>query len=54
MKMRVYIEKPTIRQRINVCLVNFTLWLASKIFTGEELQKEQTSLIKEFIESERD
>ena len=47
-RIKVYIEKPTLRQRIVMLKCNFLLWLASLIFEGDELKREQIDLIKQF------
>jgi len=48
-KISVYIENPTFRQRLVVLKINFLLWLASKIFTDEELIQERKDLLKQFF-----
>lgn len=48
-KISVYIKNPTLKQRLLIFKVNFLLWIASKIFTGEELIQERKDLLKQFF-----
>ena len=43
--IKIHVDNPSIRQRWIILVSNFTLWLLSKFFDGDELESEIKDVI---------